>query len=325
MKGGGRFQRPVTAGAPGRAGTRAVTPHDWNGESDIGFFYARKPKHRRGRKSVATRARVLPRFIGTYLLAGFLGSVTAFGLWQGGEFNNFTEQNGPLYHVAARAVGLGIDKVTISGISQLREKEILAAAGISPRISLLFLNATEMRDKLEDMPLVKSAAVRKLYPNELVITLTEREPFAVWQVNGDLSIVAEDGTVIDHNVDSRFISLPLVVGENANLHIKEYLALLDAAGPLKSRIRAGTFVAGRRWTLKMENGVDVRLPETGMLEALNRLVALERNERVLEKDILAVDLRMPDRVVVRLTGESAAARAESMKKKTFYGVKGIQT
>lgn len=322
MKGGGRFLRPVTAGSPGRTGTRAAIPHDWDGASGGGFLYSRKPKRRR---SGSAPKRALPRFVGTYLLAAFLGATTLAGLWQSGQFSRFIDDNGPLHHVVARAVGLGIDKVTISGISRLHETEVLAGAGISPKISLLFLNVTEMREHLEQMPLVKSAAVRKLYPNELVITLTERQPFAIWQRNGELSIVAEDGTVIDHRVDARFVSLPLVVGENANLHIKEYLALLDAAGPLRSRIHAGTFVAGRRWTLKMDNGVDVRLPEIDTLEALNRLVALERIERVLEKDVLAVDLRMPDRVVVRLSGEAAAARTESQKKKNFYGVKGIQT
>lgn len=73
-------------------------------------------------------------------------------------------------------------------------------------------------------------------------------------------------------------------------------------------------MSGRRWTLKLD-GVDIRLPETGATEALARLVKLERDNRILEKDIIAVDLRMPDRVVVRLTEEAAAARAESQKKK----------
>ena len=67
---------------------------------------------------------------------------------------------------------------------------------------------------------------------------------------------------------ARFAYLPLVVGEQANLHTRDYLALLEAAGPLKSRIRAGTLVSGRRWTLKMDNGIDVRLPEHGAKDAL---------------------------------------------------------
>jgi len=324
MDAGGRFSRPMTAGSSGRAGARAVLPRDWSDESTNSFFSSRK--RRAYRKPVATsRGPRVPRFAGTFLLAVFFSGTALAGAWQGGQLARFSNDNGPIYHVLARAVGLGLDRVTISGISQLHEAEVLAAAGITPKVSLLFLNATEMREHLERVPLIKSAAVRKLYPNELVITLTEREPFAVWQLNGELFIVSADGTVIDQMQDERFAKLPLVVGENANVRIKEYLSLLESAGSFKSRIRAGTLVAGRRWTLKVDNGVDIRLPETGAVEALARLVGLERREKILEKDILAVDLRSPDRVVVRLSEEAAAARAEVMKKKNLYGVKGIQT
>jgi cell division protein FtsQ len=182
----------------------------------------------------------------------------------------------------------------------------------------------DLRERLERVPLIKSASVRKLYPNELVIGLTEREPYALWQNNGELFIIAADGTVIDLMQDERFVDLPFVVGENANTRSKEYLALLDAAGPLKSRIRAGTLVAGRRWTLKMDNGMDVRLPELGAAQAMARLAKLEQEQKILEKDVLAIDLRMADRVVVRLSEEAAVARAESLKKKPMRG-KGIDT
>jgi cell division protein FtsQ len=201
---------------------------------------------------------------------------------------------------------------------------VLGAAGLTPLVSLPFLSVNEIRERLERVPLIKSASVRKLYPNELVVTLTEREPHALWQLNGELFVTAADGTVIDLLQDARFIHLPLVVGENANTRTKEYLALLEAAGPLKNRVRAGTLVAGRRWTLKMDNGMDVRLPEGGAAEALGRLVKLEREQKILAKDVLAIDLRMPDRVVVRLTEEAAAARMDALKKKPLRG-KGVDT
>jgi cell division protein FtsQ len=172
--------------------------------------------------------------------------------------------------------------------------------------------------------MIKSAAVRKLYPNELVITLTEREPHALWQLKGELFVIAADGTVIDLMQDERFVDLPLVVGDQANTRNKDYLALLEAAGPLKNRIRAGTLVSGRRWTLKMDNGMDVRLPELGAADAVARLVKLEREQKILEKDVLAIDLRMPDRIVVRLTEEAASARADALKKKPMRG-KGVDT
>jgi cell division protein FtsQ len=215
----------------------------------------------------------------------------------------------------ARLIGLGVDRVTISGIAELSEIEVLVAAGIEPRGSLVFFDADEARRRLEATPLIRQATVRKLYPGEIAITLVEREPYALWQVKGDLFVIAADGTVIDRMDDGRFAHLPLVVGADANNRAREYIALKAQAGPLAGRIRAATLVSGRRWNLKLDNGMDVRLPEVAPAEALKRLVALESDFRLLDKDLLAIDLREPDRVVMRLTEEGASARADQLKAK----------
>jgi cell division protein FtsQ len=322
MDGGGRFARPLTAGSPG--GAVPAAPAFAPTLSDR--FFRLFVRSRFGpRKSVAVPLRSrLPRHLGTGLTLAFFGTVAATGLTLGGHMEATRADIGEPHHAIARALGLGIDRVTISGIDRLVEMEVLAAAGITPKSSLAFLSVGEVRERLEKVPLIKSASVRKLYPDELVVTLVEREPHALWQLDGELFVIAADGTVIDAMQDARFASLPLVVGGEANLRTKDYLALLDAAGPLKERIRAGSLVAGRRWTLKMDNGVDVRLPELGARDALARLEKLEREQGVLQKDVIAIDLRMADRVVVRLTEEAMAARLDGLKKKPLRG-KGVET
>jgi cell division protein FtsQ len=321
MDGGGRLLRPLTAGSPGGAGARASAPPA--PRFDRLFRFLARPRLRRRSVAVPLGQR-LPRYLGTGLTLGFLVLSAGVGLAVGGHLQSFRDAFGEPHHLVARALGLGIKQVTISGIVQLTEAEVLDGAGVSERISLPFLSAREARERLERVPLVRSASVRKLYPNELVVDLVEREPHALWQLHGELFVIAADGTVIDQPEDARFASLPLVVGEGANAHTRDYLALLEAAGPLKGRIRAGSLVAGRRWTLKMDNGLDVRLPEQGVAEALARLVKLEREQKILQKDVIAIDLRMPDRVVVRLTEEAAAARLEALKKKPVRG-KGVDT
>jgi cell division protein FtsQ len=323
MDGGGRYLQPMTAYTAGAAVAHAASGSRRPASSKIGKFFGSSRGVRRRSSGIPLERRV-PRFLGTGLTLAFFSTVITFGLSQGGHLDDFVRQHGEPHHALARAVGLGLEQVTISGISQMRESEVLTAAGLDFRVSLAFLDVNDVRERLERVPLIKSAAVRKLYPNELVINLTEREPHAIWQNNGELFIIAADGTVIDLMQDERFVGLPLVVGENANVRNKDYMALLEAAGPLKSRIRAGTLVAGRRWTLKIDNGMDVRLPEVGAADALARLVKLEREQKILDKDVLAVDLRMADRVVVRLTEEAALARAEALKKKPMRG-KGVDT
>jgi cell division protein FtsQ len=322
MDGGGRYLQPMTAYPAGRTVAHAASGGRRPAPRIKKLFGSSKSVRRRS-AGVPIEQRI-PRFLGTYLALGFFTGVVTLGLWQGGHLDSFIRENGQPHHALARAVGLGLEQVTISGISQIRESEVLAAAGLNSKLSLAFLDVNDLRERLEHVPLIKSATVRKLYPNELVIGLTEREPYALWQNNGELFIIAADGTVIDLMQDERFVDLPLVVGENANTRSKEYFSLLESAGPLKGRIRAGTLVSGRRWTLKMDNGMDVRLPELGAAQAMARLVKLENEQKILEKDVLAVDLRIADRVVVRLSEEAALARAESLKKKPMRG-KGIDT
>jgi cell division protein FtsQ len=325
MDGGGRLLRPLTAGAPGDVSVRIASPAQPTSRLSNRFIrLLARPRVRPGRSVTVPLERRIPRFLGSGLALAFLGAVVVTGLGLGGHLQAAREHYGDLHHILARALGLGVDRVTISGIAQLTEPEILRAAGISPRTSLPFLSVRETRERLEQVPLIKSASVRKLYPNELAITLVEREAHALWQKNGELFIIAADGTVIDSFEGARFAYLPLVVGEQANLRTKDYLALLEAAGPLKSRIRAGTLVSGRRWTLKIDNGIDVRLPEHGSTAALARLIELEREQNVLQKDVIAIDLRMADRIVVRLTEEAASARLETFKKKPMRG-KGVET
>jgi cell division protein FtsQ len=121
--------------------------------------------------------------------------------------------------------------------------------------------------------------------------------------------------VIDRLRDERFAHLMLVVGEGANAKVKDFAALLEKAGELRPRVRAGSLVAGRRWTVKLTNGIDVKLPEEGAGAALERLVKLQREHRLLERDIMMIDLRESDRVTVRLTAEAAEARRETGRKK----------
>lgn len=330
MDGGGRVVGPLDSGFAGGRGARAV-PRTGGLQALPGFpirlLQVRLPRLGRGRRSSVSvpLARRIPRLAGTFLTLGFFALTGITGLVADGQYAVFRDTYGDPRDIAARTLGFRLEKITIAGINRLAESRILAVAGISPKGSLPFLGVQQVRERLEADPFIKSAEVRKLYPRELLLTIVEREPFALWQKNGDLFVVARDGTVIDGLKDASLASLPLVVGEMANERAADYVALLAAAGPLRSQIRAGMLVSGRRWNLKMQNGLDVRLPEEGAAAAMARLVRLDREAGLLGKDVLAVDLRMSDRIVVRLTEEAAAARTEGVKKKLQRGVKGVET
>ncbi len=169
--------------------------------------------------------------------------------------------------------------------------------------------------KLMTNPWIAEATVLKLYPDRLQIGITERQAFALWQKNGQLSVIAEDGTVLEPYVARRFTGLPLVVGAGAQERAKELLTLIGHYPEVSTSMAAAVLVAQRRWNLRLKNGIDVRLPETDIENALATLVDLDHEKKLLSRDITAIDLRLPDRVTVRLSDQAAQAREEALKPK----------
>src|ERR1700716_549196 len=216
---------------------------------------------------------------------------------------------------AANAAGFRIVSVALAGQHHVSRQEVLAAAGVTDTTSPLFLDVEQTRERLKTNPWIADATVLKLYPGELQIGIREREAFALWQKDGQVSVIADDGTVLEPYVSPRLIELPLVVGRGAETRAKEFLALLDRYPALRAFVRATVLVGERRWNLRLKNGIDVRLPETDIAPALARLVALDKEKNLITRDIVAIDLRLPDRVTVRLSEAAAQARIDAAKEK----------
>jgi len=206
--------------------------------------------------------------------------------------------------------------VSLSGQRQVSREEIFAAAGVTDHSSLLFLDVADARARLEAIPWIAEATVRKLYPDRLQITITEREAFALWQQQGKVKIIAADGTVLSAKVEPRLASLPFVVGNGAAVKARDFLAVLDRFPSIRDQVRASILVGDRRWNLRLKNGIDVRLPDSDMERALETLARLDRDKNLLNRDIVAVDLRLADRLTVRLSDAAAQAREDALKKAT---------
>ncbi len=319
MDGGRRLLRPVDGLDPALASPRAALAGAAAG-SFQGFSFLpsraagharaaarRKPRGHREAGSFVSFLR-LPG-LGSALVIAFLSGAGLLGAVANGQYAAFVKDYGAPRDLVARAFGFGIDSVTIAGQREVTEKEILAVAGVDSKQSLPFLDANDLRNRLLALPLIKNVSVRKFFPDRLLIDVTERTPFGLWQKDGAVSIVAADGAPIDKLDNPKFESLPFVVGDGANTRIGEYVALLDAAGDLRAKIRAGVLVSRRRWSLKMTSGVDVMLPEADPRKAIALLARLEAESGLLEKAVVALDLRIPGKLYVRLTEEAAAVRA----------------
>ena len=258
----------------------------------------------------------VPRFTGAVAALVFLSGAAVYGIVKGEHVPAIFSAIKDTADAGANAMGMRIATVSLSGQRQVSREEIFAAAGVTDHSSLLFLDVADARAKLEAIPWIAEATVRKLYPDRLQITVTEREPFALWQQQGKVKVIAADGTVLSEKVEPRLASLSFVVGNGAAARARDFLAVLDKYPSIRDSVRASIYVAERRWNLKLKNGVDVRLPETNLEGALATLARLDREKNLLSRDITAVDLRLADRLTVRLSDAVAQAREEALKKNT---------
>jgi cell division protein FtsQ len=260
-----------------------------------------------------SRLKRLPSGIGiagsVLLLAGALG----YGVVKGQHLPDLINWFKDARDTVANSVGFRIAAISLTGSKEVSREEILTTAGVTGRASLLFLDADAARTRLMANPWIGDAAVLKLYPDRLQITVTERQAFAIWQKDGRVSVIAADGTVLEPFVERRYVGLPLVVGKGAERSAKDFLAVIDRYPDIRSQLRASILVAERRWNLRLANGIDVRLPEIDVVAALDRLVALDRDKKLLTRDITMVDMRLPDRVSVQLSDAAAQARDEALQ------------
>ncbi|MHC2439647.1 cell division protein FtsQ [Bradyrhizobium sp. USDA 4451] len=259
--------------------------------------------------------RYLPRRIGLVATLALLFGSLGFGIVKGGHVEEFTTALSDTRNALANSAGFRITTVGINGRKQLSQDEVLAIGGVNGRSSLLFLDADTVRAKLKANPWIADATILKLYPGRLQIDIVERTAFALWQQNGRLSVIASDGAVLEPYVTRRFLNLPLVVGKGADTRAQDFLALLDRYPQVRSVTKAAIFVGERRWNLRLKDGLDIRLPENDVGNALAALSKLDKDEKLFSRDIVAVDMRLPDRLIVQLSEEAGKARDELFKDK----------
>jgi len=270
----------------------------------------REPPH----PAIALIERYLPNRAGVAATVLMLLGSAGLGIVKGGHVEELTSALSDTRNAIANSAGFRITTVAINGRKQLTQDEVLGIGGVNGRSSLLFLDAAAVRDKLKANPWIADATVLKLYPGQLQIDIVERTAFALWQQDGRLSVIADDGAVLEPYLSRRFLSLPLVVGKGAETHARDFLALLARYPQVHAVTKAAIFVGERRWNLRLKDGLDIRLPENDVGKALASLSKLDKDDRLFSRDIVAVDMRLPDRFTVQLSDDAAKAREELFKK-----------
>ncbi len=207
--------------------------------------------------------------------------------------------------VSAHA-GLRIEEVLVVGRQNTGRDVLLRALGTARGSPILAFNVERAKDRVENLPWVRRASVERMLPDTILLTVEERRPLALWQHEGQFALIDYEGAVIKKDDLDQYRDLMVVIGPDAPGHTADLLEILGTQPELMSLVKAAIRVGSRRWNLALVGGINVQLPEENAVAAWMRLAQYQRTHGVLERDVEFVDLRLPDRLIVRkaATGES---------------------
>ncbi len=204
----------------------------------------------------------------------------------------------------AGAQGLVLEDIVVSGRKRTEKDELNRALGLKRGDNMLRIDVYELKEALEKLPWVKEASVRRgFFPNILEVKLQERQVKAIWQINEKFYPLDADGEVIEAEYK---ITEPilLIVGAGAPENFKNLLeALKDGDKDYIGRVKVANFISKRRWNLILDDirrGVTVKLPEENIAAAWKKLVKLDETKGIFKRKLTIIDLRLPDKVVVKL-------------------------
>ena len=230
-------------------------------------------------------------------------------LWSSGWIHRSLERAELALLAATADAGLELGDVLVEGRKRTERGAVLETLGVVRGQPILAFDPHAAKARLERLPWVRGAAVERRLPDAIHVRLIERQPLALWQNQGRIAVIDRRGEVIPGAKPKTFTRLLVVVGEGAPDHTLDLLAMLNGEPELRSRVSAAVRVRGRRWNLRLDDRIDVRLPEQNPSAAWAELARVQRDHGVLGRDVAVVDLRLPDRLVVRTTSQAAPKRA----------------
>lgn len=199
---------------------------------------------------------------------------------------------------ASAAAGFRVTDILVTGRERIEPAALLARLDIRQGMPVFAVDIEKTRQSLSEIAWVNQVSVTRRLPGTIIVGIEERAPAALWQYQKKLSVIDATGRVLASKNLAKYAHLPLVVGEGAPESAGGLLALLRAEPEIAKILASAVRVGGRRWDLKLKNGLTVKLPEKDTELALRRLAAAGEKHGIFGKNIATIDLRIPDRMVV---------------------------
>jgi cell division protein FtsQ len=236
----------------------------------------------------------------------FLGAGVAGAAWLGSSLFDVREAFARAADGAAANMGFAVDEIQVStiegasAISPARAAEVRALIVPDGRLSILSLNPVDVKTRVESLDWVQGVRVRRLWPNDMLIEVERRQEYARWQEDGEMSVIDANGERLLTERAADHANLPLVVGQGAGPASPAMLAALESLPQVRAHLRALVRVGDRRWNVELTSGTTVALPEENPQAALAQLEHLQTEHALLDRPLAQIDMRVPDRVAIRV-------------------------
>lgn len=248
---------------------------------------------------------------------GFFGAITIIpaALWYTGKADKWLALAEKESIYLSAQLGMTVNNIEVSGREKTDTNALLAAIGQKPGTPIITFDVDAARERIEELSWVRNATVERQLPDTLIVSIIERKPLAIWQTADRNHVLIDgDGEQLQNYELGDYLDLPVLVGADAPKSAAEMLGILQTIPDLYAQVTGAQRIGQRRWNIQLANGMFVRLPEQDMDKAWQRLAMLNREHDILERDVLIVDLRLPDRTFVRLTPGAAELRRNPPKK-----------
>ena len=264
-------------------------------------------EQRRRRITRVSRARqigtVLSVAVPLTLLTLFVGG--GGWAWYSGRLDIAGIRGTEAAQVAGATLGLRIEEFSISGRRYTRESDIVAAVGAYYGDPILGIEPGDAKLRIEGLPWVQSAEVERILPKTISVTVVERVPLAIWQNDAQHQIIDTEGAVIPDQQASLFLEeLPVVSGLGAPEAASTLIDALTEVPNVQQYVVAAHRRGTRRWDLFLTLGIKVQLPAQDTELALRQLSEADLKYGLFDRDIVNIDLRIPNRMIVRKRNDS---------------------
>ena len=286
---------------------RRLIPRPGRHKSTPRVSARRQPAGRRNprRRSRATRRATLALALAVVLIGAPVYA------WRAGHVDRGLGQLHDTATSVSADAGYTIQDVISLGRRETTAEAVLAALGVERGQPMMQFDPKAAKQRLEALGWVRTATVQRQLPDTIRVRLVERQAMARWQHDGRTDLIDRDGVVIGPDGLERYADLPLIVGADAPDKAPALFTLLVTEPALFAQVAAAVRVGARRWDLHFDNGIAAQLPEDGLADAWQRLAALAREHALFERAVAVIDLRLADRLTLRLD-DGASANEEAL-------------